>query len=137
MWAGEDSTDGSAVADRSIENLSPEVTAMTRKPAPGWASPQNGKYPLAGVPGVLRLKDGLANRNGDCTLPHDKAFSIQIGWRLFRLSGASIMSDGKYHVALRCEDADMSSTFILLLIFRRAAQAGRRGQGIIKNIVYR
>ncbi|KAL3479732.1 hypothetical protein BJX99DRAFT_60475 [Aspergillus californicus] len=29
----------------------------------------------------------------DCTLPHEKVFSIQIGTELFRLSGASIASD--------------------------------------------
>ncbi len=30
----------------------------------------------------------------DCNLPREKVFSIQIGTKLFRLSGASIASDG-------------------------------------------
>lgn len=101
MWAGEGSTDGSAAADKGVENLSPEATAVTKKQAPGWASPQNGKHPLTNVPGILQSKEALAYRNGDCALPHDRAFSVQIGWRLFRLSGASIMSDGTFP-ALSC-----------------------------------
>lgn len=34
-------------------------------------------------------------RPSKCTLPKEKVFSIQIGSEIFRLSGASIASDGK------------------------------------------
>jgi hypothetical protein len=33
-------------------------------------------------------------------LPHEKVFPIQIGSELFRLSGASISSDGQYYFHL-------------------------------------
>lgn len=46
------------------------------------------------TPGVLRIGDSALLRNGRPALPAEKAFAIQIGWRLYRLSGASIMSDG-------------------------------------------
>ena len=36
-----------------------------------------------------------AGKSPACTLPADKVFSIQIGSELFRLSGASIASDGQ------------------------------------------
>lgn len=47
------------------------------------------------IPGVVRTGDANLLRNGQPTLPAEKAFAIQIGSRQFRLSGASIMSDGE------------------------------------------
>lgn len=47
------------------------------------------------VPGVLRLGQRSASQNGQRSLPDEKGFSIQIGSKLFKLSGASIMSDGR------------------------------------------
>lgn len=35
-------------------------------------------------------------------LPHEKVFPIQIGSELFRLSGASISSDGQYFSYMSC-----------------------------------
>ena len=35
-------------------------------------------------------------QDGGSGLPHEKGFPIQVGSELFRLSGASIMSDGQY-----------------------------------------
>ena len=48
------------------------------------------------TPGVLRTRQGDDLYNGQNTLPHTKGFSIQIGSETFKLSGASIMSDGQY-----------------------------------------
>ena len=102
MWAGEETQDGavsatiSEGANSTFENFASEIIA----PASGKAtvassvSSKNGYKAPARIPGILRSGDAMAYRNGDAALPHDKAFSIQIGWRLFRLSGASLMSDG-------------------------------------------
>lgn len=46
------------------------------------------------TPGVLRTRPGFELDDGQYALPHTKGFSIQIGWEVFKLSGASIMSDG-------------------------------------------
>ena len=40
-----------------------------------------------------RMDEAQDGRGG---LPHEKGFPIQVGSELFRLSGASIMSDGQY-----------------------------------------
>lgn len=49
------------------------------------------------TPGVLRARPGFEADDGQHALPHTKGFSIQIGSELFKLSGASIMSDGQCH----------------------------------------
>ena len=49
------------------------------------------------TPGVLRSGPGNDGQNGQFPLPPGKGFPIQIGSELFRLSGASIMSDGQYN----------------------------------------
>lgn len=48
------------------------------------------------TPGVLRTRPAGDLQNGQHKLPHAKAFSIQIGSEVFKLSGASIMSDGQH-----------------------------------------
>ena len=48
------------------------------------------------APGVLRLGPRSASVQGPRSLPDEKGFSIQIGAELFKLSGASIMSDGRF-----------------------------------------
>lgn len=53
------------------------------------------------TPGVLRTRQGEDLQNGQQSLPHAKGFSIQIGSEIFKLSGASIMSDGQYSHVLR------------------------------------
>ena len=45
-------------------------------------------------PSILRQRQIEAFRDGKGGLPAEKGFPIQIGSELFRLSGASIMSDG-------------------------------------------
>ena len=49
------------------------------------------------APGILRQPQAEGKRNWSDiphVLPHEKVFPIQIGSELFRLSGASISSDG-------------------------------------------
>ena len=50
-----------------------------------------------GHPSILRSIQFDAAQDGLATLPAGKGFPIQIGSESFRLSGASIMSDGQYH----------------------------------------
>jgi hypothetical protein len=60
--------------------------------------------PTGAVPGILRDPTIVAPRklNTDIPniLPHGKVFPIQIGSELFRLSGASISSDGMHFCSL-------------------------------------
>ena len=47
-------------------------------------------------PGILRHRYVPENgKGGEVVLPHERVFPIQIGSELFRLSGASLSSDGK------------------------------------------
>lgn len=96
IWVGDDSQGGSIVSSVSAQSRSePETFAPENVSAiRASSSVANGKGPLK-IPGLLRTADAALLRNGQPTLPAEKAFAIQIGWRLFRLSGASIMSDGK------------------------------------------
>ena len=99
MWVGDDVQGGSIASSVSgpsrseFENFTAQNVGRRKITPSGASSISNGKPP-AKVPGVMRTGD-LLIRNGQSILPHEKAFSIQIGWRLFRLSGASINSDGK------------------------------------------
>lgn len=52
------------------------------------------------TPGVLRTRQGEEDKHGQHALPHAKGFSIQIGSENFKLSGASIMSDGQSSFAI-------------------------------------
>lgn len=97
-WLADDVQGGSmvsSVSERSRSDLGDFTSeTVTRKQSSGPVSTWNGKGPIK-TPGVLRTGDAALMRNGQPTLPAEKAFAIQIGWKLFRLSGASIMSDGK------------------------------------------
>src|ERR1700722_15131781 len=55
-------------------------------------------------------------------LPHEKVFPIQIGSELFRLSGASISSDGQYYSQLSryFELAPMWNCFVSFICFRQS-----------------
>lgn len=83
----------SSVSGRSdLDNFTTgRVGAKKNSNSPSIA---NGKGPVK-TPGVLRTGEAALSRNGQPALPAEKAYAIQIGWRLFRLSGASIMSDGR------------------------------------------
>lgn len=71
-------------------------------PSGGGGSGSGGgaglKAPPAEIPGIMRDQDvdGPRKWNTDIPLilPHERVFPIQIGSELFRLSGASISSDG-------------------------------------------
>ena len=101
LWVGDDAQGASLVS--SVSGLSKSdfetFTAdnVGGKQASSASSMANGKGPIK-TPGVLRTGDAALLRNGQPTLPAEKAFAIQIGWRLFRLSGASIMSDGGFNI---------------------------------------
>ena len=104
MWIGDDMQGGSITSSLSglsrsdLENFAPENVGRRKVIPSGASSVSNGKLPLK-TPGVMRSSD-LLMRNGQSILPHEKAFSIQIGWRLFRLSGASINSDGESYLPM-------------------------------------
>ena len=99
MWVGDEVPGGSTISSASgpsrsdFENFAAESVGRKKITLSGASSVSNGKTPRR-TPGVMRAGEPLM-RNGQYILPHEKAFSIQIGWRLFRLSGASINSDGK------------------------------------------
>lgn len=99
LWVGDDTQGGSLVSSVSgqsrseFENFAAENVGG--KQASNPLSNALGKGHIK-TPGVLRTGEAVLMRNGQPVLPVEKAFSIQIGWRLFRLSGASIMSDGKH-----------------------------------------
>lgn len=99
MWVGEDDGPGGSIVSSvsgpasEFENFAAENVGRKKVTPSSASSISNGKAPMK-TPGVMRTGD-LMMRNGQYILPHEKAFSIQIGWRLFRLSGASINSDGK------------------------------------------
>ena len=108
LWVGDDAQGGSLVSSGSglsrtdFDNFTPDIVAAKKA-----SSVPNGRVPREKPPGVLRIGDAALLRNGQPTLPVEKAFAIQIGWRLFRLSGASIMSDGECEPVERMVDCTM------------------------------
>lgn len=50
------------------------------------------------APGIMRDPARMRGPEIPHVLPHEKVFPIQIGSKLFRLSGASISSDGMYYI---------------------------------------
>lgn len=50
------------------------------------------------APGIMRDPARFRGPEIPHVLPHEKVFPIQIGSKLFRLSGASISSDGMYYI---------------------------------------
>lgn len=63
-----------------------------------------------GPPSILRQRQIEAFRDGGGGLPAEKGFPIQIGSELFRLSGASIMSDG-LRIAIHTSGSNGSDCF--------------------------
>jgi len=74
-------------------------TNLARGTPPGasGSSGSSGTSRMADPPGIMRNPEAR-NWNTDIPndLPHEKVFPIQIGTELFRLSGASLSSDGMY-----------------------------------------
>ncbi|KAL2038898.1 hypothetical protein N7G274_008420 [Stereocaulon virgatum] len=95
-WVGDDMQSGSLVSSVSGQSRS-ELDNFAAEQSGGKQASNPLAHPLGNgptkTPGVLRTGEAALMRNGQAVLPMEKAFSIQIGWRLFRLSGASIMSD--------------------------------------------
>lgn len=72
--------------------------------APGALGP-SGR--MADPPGILRNPEARKlNTDIPKCLPHEKVFPIQIGTELFRLSGASLSSDGMYSFQLVHRERD-------------------------------
>lgn len=90
--AGQYARGGSSVSSTSGFSLSKSEAADDENLRPS----QQENSGAGKTPGVLRLGYGSNAQNGQFTLPPGKGFPIQIGSELFRLSGASIMSDGQY-----------------------------------------
>ena len=113
MWIGDDVPGGSIVSSVSepsrseFDNFTAGNVGGKKVTPSGASSLSNGKVPTK-IPGVMRTSD-LLMRNVQYTLPNEKAFSIQIGWRLFRLSGASINSDGKFVFSERARSVSLKS----------------------------
>ena len=103
MWAGDETRNSFTAFGTSegvaskVQSPDHEVRAATagNRTAETPSSPPNVYEDPTRTPGVLRAGDASSYRNGQSTLPVERAYSIQIGWRLFRLSGAGIMSDGE------------------------------------------
>ena len=115
MWAGDEihdedalpsaSTDPPQTAQLDFNTFTPEAIAVASQTATGkrkrgsentTSSTPNGNNRnnhTPTVPGVLRTGAMSFTKATRGSLPAEKAFSIQIGWKLFRLSGASLMSD--------------------------------------------
>ena len=104
----------------SVEGLaSPEVAAEVSSSRPGVSSSNRQRQqktveqrsptqPSAKIPSATAKETGKAPGGGSrkppvaSILPPEKVFPIQIGSDLFRLSGASISSDGSYHSQSHC-----------------------------------
>lgn len=104
-WAPEETQGESLVSSTSGQSRS-ELDNYTGEAIAGNESTHsvsagNGIQVPFKIPAILRAAEKSRERSGQQSLPPEKAFSIQIGWRPFRLSGASIISDGKNRQALR------------------------------------
>lgn len=139
LWVGDDTQGGSLLSSASgytrseFDNFAAENVGGRQ--ATRFSPNPNGKAPIK-TPGVLRTGDTLSTRNGQSALPAEKAFSIQIGWRLFRLSGASIMSDGKLvSVPLRGSIAELPrAPSYFSTYFEEELRREEQGNGPMKTL---
>lgn len=94
-WFADDAQGSSLLSNGSGQSR-PELEDFTFETVTRKQTPSSSirKGPIK-ISGVLRTGDAALPRNEQPTFPAEKSFAIQIGWRLFRLSWASIMSDGK------------------------------------------
>lgn len=74
-----------------------ESTPQTNNEPQKRKEPSKGIGPQGGVIDVSTPRRIVEARGGADVLPSGKVFPIQIGSELFRLSGASISSDGEHH----------------------------------------
>ena len=82
----------SSMSRTSYGEESFKADAQDDEPQSAAAASENSDLP--GRPNVSRNQRLDAFQDGMGSLPAEKGFPIQIGSELFRLSGASIMSDG-------------------------------------------
>ncbi|KAI9797352.1 MAG: hypothetical protein M1833_005532 [Piccolia ochrophora] len=80
---------------RATATSAPVKSTSTRRRAS-----DGDEHGVGAPPGIMRSSKGSTYPEIPNILPHEKVFPIQIGSELFRLSGASISSDG-YHVQPR------------------------------------
>lgn len=94
-WLADDAQWTSLLSNESGQSRS-ELEDFSSEGVTGKQTPScsNGKGPIK-IPGVLRIGDTALLRNRQPTLPAERSFAIKIEWRLFTLSGSSIISDGK------------------------------------------
>lgn len=79
----------------AISETAPQPNANTATEVPRRKEPSKGTGPLGRVIDVSKPRRIVESPAGLDILPAGKVFPIQIGSELFRLSGASISSDGK------------------------------------------
>ncbi len=105
---------GPSITD-AAENRPRQSGAESRRARAGPSSTTSSRRPATEPPAPL-------------VLPARKVFPIQIGDKLFRLSGASISSDGQWRLLIPSQIKQLltaQSTLVLLAILRRAASAKR------------
>jgi hypothetical protein len=90
------SLSASIAAPPALEN-----TAQLNTEAQKRKDPSKGTGPQGRVIDVSTPRRVVESRGGADILPSGKVFPIQIGSELFRLSGASLSSDGEHHVNYR------------------------------------
>jgi hypothetical protein len=98
-------TTASSVVPSGMESAPPAKT--TDNEAQKRKEPSKGTGPQGRVIDVSRPRRIVESPGGPDILPAGKVFPIQIGSELFRLSGASITSDGKLPISLRFESTMM------------------------------
>lgn len=137
MWAGDETQDEDALPSASSDQpqmdfnaFTPEAIAVASHTATGKrkrgsenttsSTPigNNRRNHTPTVPGVLRSGEMAFNKTTRGSLPAEKAFSVQIGWKLFRLSGASLMSDCESGLR-RVVGMQSARSHLLMLLERR------------------
>lgn len=129
----------SETGDESGPSTGPLAPTMgTRSQSARSGTSATESRPTAGEAGTGR-KRTATDPGATMALPARKVFPIQIGDKLFRLSGASISSDGEFRVLIDAlwPLADiLISSLLLLAILRRAAPTDR-GRRQCQNAVHR
>jgi hypothetical protein len=96
----EDENDTTIRPERSerSERGGPPAPSGSRTTSAGTPSEAGGldRSSISTAAGGARKSSTAAKKGPKSTLPPEKVFPIQIGSQLFRLSGASIASDGQY-----------------------------------------
>jgi hypothetical protein len=103
---------------------------MNRRPGGGQSlrEESESRTMSTGTPGILRDREQTdtvetenvtprrLNTDIPLILPHERVFPIQIGSELFRLSGASISSDGKHLIHPNHQQYEMKASMVCIEI---------------------